>query len=232
MYEGPFLNGKFDGVGKYFSADGSRYEGEFKAGLFHGKGILYSSDGSRFEGTFINDKRDGYGIDYFAKGGKLEGLWKNNEFIPVKDMLKSQNTPDLVSAGNNASNIIKLVKTESNLYEIPIKVNNVLNINFLMDTGASELFLTADVVLTLIRTRTITDADILEGQYFTDAQGNVNYNVRFNIREIEIGSHKIKNVAAGVADKLEANNLLGQNLLIKLKKFTIDYENETFTIAE
>ncbi len=233
MYEGPFVNGIFEGNGKYFYADGSRYEGEFKNGSFNGKGILYfASTGTRFEGSFIDDKRDGFGTEYYAKGGKREGNWKNDEFLPLAEILKSQSSSEILPAGINNSYVIKLVKTESNVYEIPIKINNVLNINFIMDTGASELFITADVILTLLRTRTITDSDILDGGYYTDAQGNVNYNVRFNIKEIEIGGYKITNVAAGIADKLEANNLLGQNVLIQLKKFTIDFENETFTIIK
>jgi hypothetical protein len=232
MYDGQFRNGKFEGYGKYFYADGNRYEGEFKNMLFNGKGILYYKDGTRFDGNFVNDIKEGFGTMYFANGGKQEGNYKNGEFVPVAEFNKSLSNNQASLTGNATSNIIKLVKTESNLYEIPIKINNVLNINFLMDTGASELFLTADVILTLIRTRTITEDDILEGGYYTDAQGNVNYNVRFNIKEIEIGGYKIPNVAAGVADKLEANNLLGQNVLIQLKKFTIDYENETFTIVD
>jgi hypothetical protein len=34
VYEGPFVNGKFEGQGEYRNTDGSKYVGEFKAGMF------------------------------------------------------------------------------------------------------------------------------------------------------------------------------------------------------
>ena len=40
-YEGEFIDGKFDGNGKYFWEDGSYYIGQFKNNVKHGKGIEY-----------------------------------------------------------------------------------------------------------------------------------------------------------------------------------------------
>ena len=41
LYEGYFINGKFEGNGKYILKDGEYYIGQFRNGLRNGKGILY-----------------------------------------------------------------------------------------------------------------------------------------------------------------------------------------------
>ena len=38
----------------------------------------------------------------------------------------------------NPSNTIKIIKTESGLIEVPVVLNDVLKINFIFDSGASE----------------------------------------------------------------------------------------------
>ena len=222
-YEGNFLNNEFSGNGLMYYADNSKYVGEFKNEYFEGMGKFYYPNGDRFEGVYKKGKKNGAGVLYFANGGKIMGEWKNDEFISGGDTKGEKEIQE---------KIVKLLRTESNLFEIPIKINNVLDIPFIMDTGASETFLTADVVMTLYRAHTITDADLLEGDYFTDAQGKVNYNARFKIREINIGGIIIKNVSAGIASTINASNLLGQNVLSKLGKFTIDYSNNTLRICE
>lgn len=54
-YEGDFLNGKFDGIGKYFWPDGSIYEGEFKESKLEGKGFFKDPTGQIWSGKFSGD---------------------------------------------------------------------------------------------------------------------------------------------------------------------------------
>ena len=57
LYEGDFINGKFEGNGKVIYENGLYYIGQFKNGLKHGKGTLYYSNGNiKYEGDWINDK--------------------------------------------------------------------------------------------------------------------------------------------------------------------------------
>ena len=46
LYEGNFINGKFEGNGKYYYDDGKCFIGEFKNGLRNGKGIEYYKNGN------------------------------------------------------------------------------------------------------------------------------------------------------------------------------------------
>jgi aspartyl protease family protein len=53
-----------------------------------------------------------------------------------------------------------------------------------------------------------------------------------NIRELEFGGQKLKNVKASVISELKAPLLLGQSAISQLGKITIDYKNSTLTIIK
>ena len=84
IYEGDFLNGKFEGYGHYKMSNGDNYIGEFKNGLFEGKGQLTDKKGNVFDGNFIKGKKDGFGVIITNKGEKIEGKYKNGIFFKMK----------------------------------------------------------------------------------------------------------------------------------------------------
>ena len=55
-YEGPIVNGWYEGVGRFTFADGVVYEGEFKKGEFHGKGTLVYPKGGKYKATWERGK--------------------------------------------------------------------------------------------------------------------------------------------------------------------------------
>ena len=218
-YSGLFLNNNLDGKGIYYLKNGDRYEGGFAKNMFEGFGIYYKSNGDRFEGGYKNDKRNGQGIYYYAKGGTLKGLWVDGEYVSGSN-----------KETNNDSTVIMLTKSKHGVFEIPVMINEVLKFDMIFDTGASEILFTPDVVLTLYRTKTVTDADTLEGGYFIDANGNVNKSIRFNIRQVKIGNITIRDVAAGVSNSVDGMNLFGLSALEKLGKVEIDFPKHLIKI--
>lgn len=128
-----------------------------------------------------------------------------------------------LASNNSCDNPIKLYKSNSNLFEIPTEINNVLKISFIIDSGASEISITPDVALTLIRTGTIKENDWLEGAIYKFADGSTAKSERFNIKSLKIGDMTLYNVSASISNSLEAPMLLGQNALSKLGKISIDY---------
>jgi len=78
LYEGDFINGKFEGNGKYIWEDGEYCIGQWKNGIRNGKGILYYSNGNiKYEGDFINDKFEGNGKYILENGKYYIGQYKN-----------------------------------------------------------------------------------------------------------------------------------------------------------
>ena len=79
LYEGTFINGKFEGKGKYFYDDGEYFVGGYKNGLRNGNGMNYYKNGNiKYEGDFVDDKREGNGKYIYEDGEYYIGQWKNN----------------------------------------------------------------------------------------------------------------------------------------------------------
>ena len=217
---GKFLDGKLNGYATITYHGGAKYTGNFLANKMSGSGIYYFANGDRFEGTFKDDKRNGNGVLYYAKGGKKIGVWKDDEYISGSNQ---------VANSKEDTSLIQLVKNEGGVYETSVLINGVYKFNMIFDSGAAEVYFTPDVVLALVRAKTISNADILEGGSYTDANGNVNESLRFRVRELKIGNAVINDVAAGVSNSINGGNLLGLSALEKLGSLQIDFGKLTVT---
>ncbi len=209
IYEGLFKDNFLNGFGKITLADGSSYEGNFIDNKLNGKGIYIFNNGDKFEGDFKESKFNGQGIVYYLKGGTLKGTWINDEYMS--------------GSANNNTDVVKLEPTNGGVYNINVEINNVLKIDMILDTGAADILLTSEIVLTLIKTKTIDEGDILEGGSYIDANGNVNFKVRFNLKEIKIGRYTAKNVVCCVNENLNTKNLLGIGALRKIGNMHLDF---------
>ena len=78
LYEGNFINGKFEGYGKYIREDGIKYIGQWKNGLSYGKGTMYYSNGYvKYKGDWVNNKYEGNGKEFEQNGNYYIGQFKN-----------------------------------------------------------------------------------------------------------------------------------------------------------
>ena len=126
----------------------------------------------------------------------------------------------LGACGQARAEDIPLIK-KGRLYEIPIEINGVITLNFVLDTGASEVQIPVDVFLTLIRAGTIKDADLLPRHTYTLADGSQVNSQRVVLRSLKIGKQRITNVAASISD-IPGSLLLGLSFLEKLGVWEFD----------
>ena len=62
LYDGDFVDGKYEGNGRENYENGTHYIGQFLGGYRHGKGVMYYNNGSiLYEGDFANDIIEGNG---------------------------------------------------------------------------------------------------------------------------------------------------------------------------
>ena len=83
IYEGDFVNGKFEGYGHYKMSNGDNYIGQFKNGYFEGKGQLTDKKGNVFNGNFVRGQKDGFGLIVKSNGETIEGKYKNGIFFKI-----------------------------------------------------------------------------------------------------------------------------------------------------
>ena len=113
---------------------------------------------------------------------------------------------------------------------MPVKINRVITLDFILDSGASEVCIPADVAMTLLRAHTIEKADFLPGKSFTLADGSVVRSERFIIRELEMDGIKISNVPAMISS-VRGDLLLGQSFLQRLDSWAIDNKRHALIIG-
>src|SRR6266496_4697048 len=124
--------------------------------------------------------------------------------------------------------VIKM-KSEGGVSIIPCKVNG-LNLNFIFDTGAGDVSISLTEASFMLKNGYLEKNDIIGTSNYLDANGNISEGININLREIEIGGLKIKNVKASIVKNLKAPLLLGQSALSKLGRFQIDLDSNTLTI--
>jgi len=75
-YVGEVKNGKRNGQGTYYYANGCKYEGQWKEDKKHGQGTENYISGNRYEGQYADGQRNGQGTYYFTSGAKYVGQFK------------------------------------------------------------------------------------------------------------------------------------------------------------
>ena len=120
------------------------------------------------------------------------------------------------------SQIIKM-REENGVYYVPVIVNGV-PMEFVFDTGASMISMSAAEALFLLKQGKLKEEDFLGSQEFVDALGNISEGTRVNLKTIQIGNKVLKNVTASIVHNLEAPLLLGQTALRPLGEIKINYQ--------
>ena len=87
------------------------------------------------------------------------------------------------------------------------------------------------MVLTLIRTGTLSEADFLGEGSYVHASGATFRSPRFNIREMRVGGYVVRNVAASVGPAVSSDALLGQSFLSKLPSWMLDNRRHVLILS-
>jgi aspartyl protease family protein len=104
---------------------------------------------------------------------------------------------------------------------INIEINGVA-MDFIFDTGASIISISATEALFLIKQGTLTEEDKLGTRYYTDAEGEVSEGTAVLLRTVKIGSRVLYDVEASIVHNPVAPLLLGQSALGAFGKISID----------
>jgi clan AA aspartic protease (TIGR02281 family) len=132
------------------------------------------------------------------------------------------------SAATNAKRFVPMLQ-EGGVYKIPILINNNITLNFIVDSGATDVTIPADVVTTLIRAGTITQADFIGARTYTLADGSTTSLRTFHIRSLKVGDIVLEDVTCSVANEA-GDLLLGQSFLGRFKSWSIDNTKHTLVL--
>jgi predicted aspartyl protease len=166
---------------------------------------------------------------------KVQGNPQLTRIEPQKAEFPRAPSPPIGTKGNidgvGEKNTVRLFKNDGGVYEVSVLLNGVLSLNFIIDSGATEVMISPDVALTLLKTRTVSKADFLPGQRYAFADGSSADSPRFILRKLKIGSRVITNVPCAIGSNLDSPLLLGQSALEKLGNYSIDYSRSALVFG-
>lgn len=122
---------------------------------------------------------------------------------------------------NNEKFVIKM-RSENGVYFVPCKINGT-EMDFIFDTGASDITISLTEALFLYKQGKISDDDFLGTAEYQIADGSISEGTIINLKTVTIGNRTLKNIQASIVHNAEAPLLLGQSALAKFGKISIDY---------
>lgn len=126
----------------------------------------------------------------------------------------------LLSTPPAAAETIQLER-EHGVYMVPVLINGIIPMRFILDSGAAEVAIPEDVFSVLIRSKTVSESDFLGTGTYILADGSAQSSRRFVLHSVAVGDHVITNVVANVVS-VKGDPLLGQSFLSKLPGWSID----------
>jgi predicted aspartyl protease len=116
-------------------------------------------------------------------------------------------------------------------FTVPVLINGVIPLEFMVDSGAAEVSIPADVVMTLMRTGTIGPDDFLGKRTYVMADGSTVPSQAFRIRSLRVGNREVRNATAGVAP-VKGSPLLGQSFLRQFGSWSIDNRRGVLVLGD
>jgi predicted aspartyl protease len=143
------------------------------------------------------------------------------ENLPSPPKVGLADHPNPVGPSTSGERFSVAMRAEGGVYVVPILINDAITLDFVVDSGAADVSIPADVVSTLIRTRTIGPSDFVGQQTYVLADGSETPSDVFIIRSLKVGNHVVLNVRASIASP-KASLLLGQSFLQHFRSWSID----------
>jgi clan AA aspartic protease (TIGR02281 family) len=125
---------------------------------------------------------------------------------------------------------VTMKRKDGNLW-VPVQINNVVTIDFVVDSGASDITLPRDVYQTLVRSGTLTKANFIGSAQFNIADGTAVQGLKFKLASLQVGNQVLTDVVASVMPSDAATPLLGLSFLSRFQSWTIDNNAGTFKLT-
>ena len=139
--------------------------------------------------------------------------------------------PSIRPASKTGGPILIPLQRQGGTFIVPVLINKAITLNFVVDSGATDVSIPADVVLTLVRTGTLQEADFIGTQTYKLADGSTVPSTTFRIRSLTANKVEIGNVQASIAP-VAGELLLGQSFLSRFKSWSIDNAKRALVLTQ
>jgi uncharacterized protein/predicted aspartyl protease len=133
----------------------------------------------------------------------------------------SVDQPQLAERPTSNGSTAVPMRMEGGTYVVPVLINDAITLEFVVDSGAADVSIPADVVMTLMRTGTLRESDFLGEKTYVLADGSKVPSQTFRIRSLKVGGKVLEDVNGSVAS-VNGSLLLGQSFLGRFKTWSVD----------
>jgi clan AA aspartic protease (TIGR02281 family) len=187
-----------------------------------------SSDAERVENLVLSRCRQSTYAGFYPNSEDMNYLFSTAESLELTEkqdpstLLTSTHPPASQEPPiDNAKETVLLTIGTDGRFTVPVTINNEQTLKFVVDSGASDVTIPAEVMSTLLHAGTITEADYLGKQTYTLADGSRFPSQQFVIRVLKIGDKVLEDVIGSVVPT-GGTLLLGQSFLSRFKSWSID----------
>jgi clan AA aspartic protease (TIGR02281 family) len=115
-------------------------------------------------------------------------------------------------------------------YLISGRVNGALSVDFLLDTGATDVSIPDDVAQALARAGTLAAGDFIGTRTYVLADGSRVLGKQIILRELIVGNQRIANVTASIGPA-RSQPLLGQSFLSRFPSWMLDNQRHVLVLS-
>jgi clan AA aspartic protease (TIGR02281 family) len=113
------------------------------------------------------------------------------------------------------------MKNAGGVFVVGVRINGAITLDFIVDSGASDVMIPADVAMTLARAGTISSGDFIGDREYRLGDGSTLKSERFILRELMIGDRAVQNIVASIGS-VKSEPLLGQSFLSRFASWSVD----------
>jgi clan AA aspartic protease (TIGR02281 family) len=114
-------------------------------------------------------------------------------------------------------------------FVIPVVLNDIMTVKFIVDSGSADVSIPEDVASTLMKSGTMTGADLLGSKTYMLADGSMVPSKIYRMASLRIGGMVMQNVTVRIA-AAKSSLLLGQSFLSRLKSWSVDNAHQVMII--
>ena len=121
------------------------------------------------------------------------------------------------------------VEPHDGAFVVPVVLNDIVTAKFIVDSGSADVSIPEDVALALLKSGTMTDADLLGSKTYLLADGSKVPSKIYRMASLRIGGMVMQNVTVRIAAS-KSSLLLGQSFLSRLKSWSMDNARQIMII--
>lgn len=110
-------------------------------------------------------------------------------------------------------------------FAVPVVLNDVVTAKFIVDSGAADVSIPEEIAAALMKSGTLTNADLLGNKTYMMADGTMVPSKIYRMATIRIGGVVMENVTVRIS-AANSSLLLGQSFLRRLKSWSMDNDRQ------